>query len=203
MSNSNLDIRHRVIGNFTWDLPLGRGKPYLNSGKVSNVLVGGWQFNGIVDLQTGTPFTVTAPDKSYTGGSHSAYADCIGDPFAGATSDPSKYTSTGFFINPDAFAIPSVGTFGSCRPRMFHGPGIKLTDLSLFKMFDLTERVKLQFRTEFFNAFNHPNFQNPNANIAFPASFGKVTNTLNPILGTGSGGPGDPREIQFALKLYF
>ena len=61
----------------------------------------------------------------------------------------------------------------------------------------------MQFRAEFFNAFNHPNFQNPNANIAFPGSFGKVTNTLSPILGTGSGGPGDPREIQLALKLYF
>jgi hypothetical protein len=80
-----------------------------------------------------------------------------------------------------------------------------MVDLSLFKDFRFSERWRLQFRTEFFNAFNHPNFGNPNANFS-PNSlggFGKVTNTLAPILGTDSGGPGDPREIQFALKLYF
>ena len=80
-------------------------------------------------------------------------------------------------------------------------------DLSLFKDFHITERFKLQFRTEFFNAFNHPNFGNPNGDIgaanAPNAGFGKVSNTLNPILGSDSGGPGDPREIQFGLKLYF
>jgi hypothetical protein len=202
MSNSNLDIRHRFIGNFTWDLPMGKGKRFLNSGGVSNVLLGGWQFNGIVNLQTGTPFDVTAPDRSYTGFAKNSYADCIGDPFAGATTDHTKYTTTGYFINAAAFAVPAPGTFGTCRPRMFHGPGIQETDLSLFKMFEVSERVKLQFRTEFFNAFNHPNFGNPIGDIT-NGSFGKVTNTLSPILGTGSGGPGDPREIQFALKLYF
>jgi hypothetical protein len=86
---------------------------------------------------------------------------------------------------------------------LFHGPGIAATDLSLFKQFRFTERIQLQFRAEFFNAFNHPNFANPSANISVPGSFGKVTNTLSPILGTGSGGPGDPREVQFALKLYY
>jgi len=79
-----------------------------------------------------------------------------------------------------------------------------MTDLSLFKMFRMTERFQWQFRAEFFNAFNHPNFANPNASFtAANSSFGKVSNILNPILGTGSGGPGDPREIQLALKLYF
>jgi hypothetical protein len=168
-------------------------------------VLGGWQFNGIVTLQTGSPFTVTAQDRSATGSSHSAYANCIGDAFAGATDDPDLYTTSGFFINPAAFAVPANGTFGSCAPRKFHGPGIQMTDLSLFKQFKLTERWLMQFRTEFFNAFNHPNFANPSANFNPNSlgSFGKVSNTLNPILGTGSGGPGDPREVQFALKLYF
>jgi hypothetical protein len=93
--------------------------------------------------------------------------------------------------------------FGTCAPRKFHGPGIQMVDLSIFKDFKFTERWYLQFRTEFFNIFNHPNFANPSADISSPGSFGKVSNTLAPILGTDSGGPGDPREIQFALKLYF
>jgi len=204
MSNSNLDIRHRFISNFTWDLPLGKGKRFLDTGGVTNVIFGGWQFNGIVDLQTGTPFDVYAPDRSYTGFAKNSYADCIGDPFAGATTDSSKYTTTGFFINPAAFAVPAPGTFGNCRPRSWHGPGIQETDLSLFKMFQINERVRLQFRSEFFNAFNHPNFGNP-SNFFTPGNsgFGKISGTLSPILGTSSGGPGDPREIQFALKLFF
>ena len=208
MSNSPLDIRHRFVSNFTWDLPVGRGKRFLSGDNLASNLLGGWQFNGIVTLQTGSPFSVTAPDRSFTGSSHASYPNCIGDPFAGATSDPASYTTTGFFINPAAFSFPTNGTFGTCRPRAFHGPGIQTTDLSLFKMFRMGERFTWQFRAEFFNAFNHPNFANPNAsftaaNIGAGGSFGKVSNTLNPILGTGSGGPGDPREIQLALKLYF
>ena len=119
------------------------------------------------------------------------------------TTDHNSYTTSGFLINPAAFAQPVPGTFGKCAPRMFHGPGIQMWDLSLFKQFKFTERYQLQFRAEFFNAFNHPNFANPSANIASPGSFGKISNTITPILGTDSGGPGDPREIQLALKLYF
>ena len=166
------------------------------------MIVGGWQVNGIVSLQTGSPFSVTGSDNSFTGSNHSAYASCIGDPFAGASSSPDGYTTTGFFLNRAAFTNPGTGSFGTCRPRGFHGPGIEDADLSLFKQFKMSERYSLQFRAEFFNAFNHPNFANPNANIN-SSNFGKVTNTLAPILGADSGGPGDPREIQLALKLYF
>jgi hypothetical protein len=206
MSNSILDIRHRFVGNFIVDLPFGKGRHFLNNGGVADKIVGGWQVNGIVSLQTGSPFSVTGPDNSFTGSNHSAYASCVGDPFAGTSSSPDQYASTdnksGFFINPAAFAAAGKGSFGTCRPRAFHGPGIENTDLSLFKQFKMSERYSLQFRAEFFNAFNHPNFANPSANFG-SANFGKVTNTIAPILGTDSGGPGDPREIQLALKLYF
>jgi hypothetical protein len=202
MSNSILDIRHRFVSNFTVDLPFGQGRRYLNSGGVTDKVLGGWQVNGIVSLQTGSPFSVTGSDNSFTGSSHSAYANCIGDPFAGASDSPDQYTSTGFFLNRAAFANPAAGTFGTCRPRGFHGPGIENTDLSLFKQFKFSERYSMQFRAEFFNAFNHPNFSNPNSSIN-SSNFGKVTSTLAPILGADSGGPGDPREIQLALKLYF
>ena len=159
--------------------------------------------NGIVTLQTGSPYSVTAANDGLLGFARVEYANCIGDPFAGATTDPNSYTSTGFLIDPAAFSQPGPGQFGTCRPRKFHGPGIQMMDFSIFKDFRFSEHKYLQFRTEFFNAFNHPNFGNPSANISSPGSFGKVSNTLAPILGTDSGGPGDPREIQFALKLYF
>jgi hypothetical protein len=203
MSNSNLDIRSRFVGNFIYDLPFGQGKRFLSSPGAASRWLGGWQLNGIVTLQTGSPYSVTAPNDGLMGFTHSVYADCIGDPFSGATTDHNSYTTTGFLINPAAFAAPAPGTFGTCAPRKFHGPGIQMVDLSLFKQFRFTERWQLQFRAEFFNAFNHPNFGNPSADVSSPGSFGKVSNTLAPILGTDSGGPGDPREIQLALKLYF
>jgi hypothetical protein len=102
--------------------------------------------------------------------------------------------ATGFYLNPAAFGIPALGTFGTCGPRGFHGPGLENLDASIFKQFLITERWKVEFRTEFFNIANHPNFTNPSSN-ATPASLG----SFGKIFGTVT----DPREIQFALKLYF
>jgi hypothetical protein len=203
MGNSVLDIRSRFVGNFIWELPFGQGKRFVSGDDFAARWLGGWQFNGIVTLQTGTPFNVTANNDGLVDGNNPVYANCIGNPYAGATTNPKLFTTTGFIINPAAFSQPGPGQFGTCAPYQFYGPGIQTWDLSVFKQFKFTERWQLQFRAEFFNAFNHPNFANPNANIASPGSFGKVSNTLAPILGTDSGGPGDPREIQFALKLYF
>ena len=157
-------------------------------------MIGGWQVNTIVTLQTGNPFTIEAPDQSETGGNHDSRANCIGDPFAGASSDPHDYVEggSGFFINPAAFSIPATGHFGTCRPYSVHGPGYQTVDLSLFKSFATTESTRLEFRSEFFNALNHANFAAPSSYIGNPGSFGKVYGTV-----------GDPREIQFALKFYF
>ena len=204
MGNSVFDIRHRFVGNFLWELPFGRGKQFMNGDNFAARWLGDWQFNGIVTMQTGTPFDVTADINNVVDGNNPVYASCVpgADPHAGATTNHNLYTTSGTYLNPAAFTAPAVGTFGTCAPYQFYGPGLQMWDLSLFKDFHFTERFKLQFRTEFFNAFNHPNFGNPNGDIS-SGGFGKVSNTLNPILGSDSGGPGDPREIQFGLKLYF
>ncbi|MBS1854114.1 MAG: TonB-dependent receptor [Acidobacteria bacterium] len=196
-SNSPFDVTQRFVANAVWDLPVGKGGAVLNNNSLASRMIGGWQLNTIVTMETGTPFTVTAPDVSQTGGSHASRANCTGDPYSGATSDRSQFVgsgATGFFLNPAAFAIPATGTFGTCAPRAFHGPGIQDVDLSLFKRFPIRESWNVEFRTEFFNAWNHANFNNPNASVAASAlgSFGKTFSTVT-----------DPREIQFALKLYF
>ena len=195
MSNSAQDVRHRAVGSATWVLPVGQGGLVMNNGSTAAKLIGGWQANAIVSLQTGIPFDVTAPDVSDTGSNHAAYPNCVGDAFSGASKDPSQYAGSkapGAYIDIKAFAMPSLGTFGSCRPRAWHGPGIEETDLSLFKSFSLGEARKLEFRAEFFNAFNHPSFANPSANISEPGAFGKSTATTT-----------NPRQIQFVGKFYF
>jgi hypothetical protein len=195
MSNSSQDVRHRLVGNATWGLPIGRGGWFLNGDNIAARLLGDWQLNAIASFQTGIPFNVTAPDSSFTGGNHASYPDCTGDPFAGASKDPRQYaggSAPGFFINPAGFSQPAPGDFGSCRPRMFHGPGAEDVDLSIFKGFSLGGDRKVEIRGEFFNAFNHPNFANPAADFSNPLGFGKVTATT-----------GIPREIQLAGKFYF
>jgi Carboxypeptidase regulatory-like domain len=196
-SYSPFDQTHRFVANAIYALPIGKGGLILNSDSVVSRLIGGWQLNGILTLESGIPFTVTSPDESATGSNHASYASCIGNPYSGATTDPSLIAGSGapgFYLNPAAFAIPALGTFGTCAPRAFLGPGIENLDASVFKIFALTERFKLEFRSEFFNALNHANFANPSAsfNTSSLKSFGKVTNTTT-----------DPREIQFGLKLYF
>jgi hypothetical protein len=196
-SNSPFDVQHRFVGHATWDLPIGRGKALLGGDGLASRLIGGWQLNAIVTLSTGTPFTVSAPDVSASGGSHQSRASCISDPYAGATSDRSRFVgngASGFFLNPAAFASPAAGFFGNCAPRAFHGPGIENADLSVFKHFPISESWRVEFRAEFFNALNHANFNNPSASIA-PSSIGSFGKSFSTVT--------DPREIQFALKLYF
>jgi hypothetical protein len=138
---------------------------------------------------------VTAADNSQTGGSHAAYANCLTNPFANATTSRSAISTqsfSGVYISSSAFSSPTAGTFGSCRPRLLHGPGAKNVDLSLFKQFPLGEVRKIELRFEFFNAFNHANFANPAASLTNTTTFGKVSATVN-----------DPRQIQMAAKFYF
>ena len=196
-SNSPFDVRSKFVAHAVWALPIGKGGLILNRDNLTSRLVGGWQTNAIVTLQTGLPFTVTAVDNSATGSSHQSRANLVGDPYSGRTTDHSRYAgsnATGFFLNAAAFAAPALGTFGNVAPRAFAGPGAQTVDLSIFKTFAIHEAWKLEFRAEAFNAFNHANFSNPSSSITSSslASFGKITSTVT-----------NPRECQFALKLYF
>ena len=196
MSNSEQDVRQRFVTTATYELPIGQGGLVMNGGGLGSRLIGGWKLNGIVTLQTGEPFNVTATSVSDTGGNSSAYANCIGNPFAGATASALQYAgahSTGFFINPAAFSSPTLGQYGTCKPRAIHGPGLKGDDLSLFKTFPVRGSFKVETRLEAFNAFNHPSFGNPAANISSSGvNFGKVTTTTVPS-----------RVLQVAVKVYF
>ncbi len=183
--DSMFDVRHRFVGYLTYEIPLGKGKQYMNQGGIVNGFLGGWQVNTILTKQTGTTIQVSGPDIHGTG-SFNMRPDCVGNARTGASNDP----RTGFWLNSAAFALP-VGAFGNCGAGRYHGPGFTNVDLSLFKSFPLRDTMRFEFRAEAFNAFNHPAFGNP-ASFFPSGNFGQISSTIT-----------DPRELQLALKFYF
>ena len=183
--NSAYDIRHRGTISYTYRLPFGKGRPMLNHGGAADVLLGGWQTNGIVILQTGLPFTV-AHAGANTGGAGGSRPDFVRD-----ATLPSGQRSLARWFDPTAFAVPAIYTFGNVGRDTLFGPGRWNVDMSLFKDFHLHERLVLQFRAEAFNVFNHPQFGQPNGTVG-TSSAGTITSIV-----------GNPRQMQLALRIQF
>jgi hypothetical protein len=187
---SSHDIRHRFTFNTVYDVPLASW-----FSTWPKRLAQGWQLSAIYTWSTGltaTPFL--GSDTSRTGELNDR-PNRVGDPNSGGAKNFLAY------YNKSAFVTPAPGTFGNAGRNILFGPGTNIADFSINKSTTITERVSLQFRTEFFNIFNHPNFTVPNPQ--FDGAFGAIPSTpdvagSNPRLGDGG-----PRVIQFGLKLLF
>jgi hypothetical protein len=176
-------IAHHVsAGNFTYDLPFGKGRSYQLRG-VADKILGGWQVAGIVAFGSGQPYSVTF--DSATTGWPSNRADVVGN-------SALEHPTIARWFNPAAFAVPAPFTYGNSARNMLFGPGYFNGDAALFKHTAITERINLQFRAELFNALNHASFNPPASNISVPSQVGKITSTSN-----------TPRDIQFGLRLSF
>jgi hypothetical protein len=178
------DARHRLVGSWVWQLPVGKGKTV--GGHWPGYLrqtIGNWQLNGILALQSGLPISpILGFDNSNTGNFQDR-PDTVGNPNSGPR-------TINEWFNTNGFALPAPFSYGDTGRNTIDGPPIKTLDLSLFKNFDFTESKSLQFRAEFFNSLNHPNF-NPPGTTFQTASFGVISSAA------------DPRQIQFALKFIF
>jgi hypothetical protein len=181
-ASGNWDLRHRFVGSFVYDIPFFAGaKPVLK------YVFGGWQMNGIVSAQSGMPFNVSyGTDTANTSGGGVNRPNVAGQ----ATSTCGHGHLTGC-IDPSAFAIPSLYNYGNAGRNLLRGPNLVNVDASLFKNIPIKERLRIQFRAEFFNFLNHPNFSNPAATFN-TASFGNITSTST-----------ENRDIQFGLRLAF
>ena len=201
--NSDNDTRHVGVVSYVWELPLGKGKNYVNGGVLGRVFEG-IQFSGITTLQTGYPFQVrTALDSQRTG--VGAWGLRVGDPFAAPSSPscaPNPSLGKVYVTNNCAFVEPPSGSAGSGRNSIY-GPGFWNFDLVLSKRMKLGERFELETRFEGYNIFNHPHFLNPgnpddNGNLVESSLFGVITNTFTqPDVTTSA------RQLQVALKLNF
>jgi Carboxypeptidase regulatory-like domain/TonB dependent receptor-like, beta-barrel/TonB-dependent Receptor Plug Domain len=184
---SDFDIRHRLSFSFNYDVPVWRSLP--------SVLGKGWELGGILTLQTGQPFSVLTGESLSGTGLGNDRPNLVGDPNRG------PHTVQQWF-NTSAFALNAPLTFGNAGRNIVTGPGYRDFDFSLIKNTQLGDKVKAQFRAEFFNIVNHPAFAIPSNILAAP-NFGTLFQTPDAAqnnVGLGSGGP---RLIQFALKLSF
>lgn len=200
------DARHVVNGNAIYQLPFGHGRRWAHRG-FADAVAGGWQLTATALARTGFPVNVLLPSSAISvyGNSGTLRPNRV----PGVSVIPRGGRSVTRWINPAAFAAPATGTFGNSARDSVVGPGTWQVDNSIAKTFSITERTQLQFRSEFYNIFNHPQFGQPSAvfNPASVGGFGAITSTVNlntaivsPITPVGSG---TPREMQFALRLQF
>ncbi|MDT7542983.1 MAG: hypothetical protein QOE33_2887 [Acidobacteriota bacterium] len=206
---SDFDRKHVFTATSVWELPFGRGRHFLaDSHGVVNHLVGGWTVNSIYTFMTGEPFQVNSGQFT-SNASHVSRALVLDPTVTAHLQDLPNVLGPVVFENNLAFAIPPAGSNGSGR-NIYRGPTYWNLDMGIVKMFNLTERFRLQFRTEMFNALNHPNFDNPrSASVGSPtltsSQFGRTCcttvspNTATNVIQTGE----SARVIQFGLKLQF
>lgn len=245
--NNTFDVRHSFNLNALYELPYGKGRRFgSDASGVRQAVLGGWQLGGIVNARGGLPIEVliTRPDVVCQNTSSGAYVNLSGSncptgtiavvnvPGGGNTRnirrpdyvggvDPYLHSGGVSWINPAAFAIPKPGTFGNLGRAALRGPALAQLDLTLDKRFYVTERINLQLRAEFYNIFNHANFQAPGGGTprftnalgtgnnqlqpgqpftaaAAGGNFGTLTSTVSNQIGLGTN-----RQIQLALRLNF
>jgi hypothetical protein len=188
--NSDFDIRHRFVFSGIYDLPFGRGRKYGSQWNgLTNGVLGGWQLNGIWSVQTGywfTPFGVNDSCYCQDGNANSLRPDAVAgqDPNSGPKTPQQWFNLNAFNVD-----VPD-GRHGNAGRNTILGPGFNNLDLGVHKDFPITEAVRLQFRSEFFNLANHSNFSAPVTDYSNP-NVGRILSTLS------------SREIQLALKVIF
>ncbi len=199
--NSSFDVRNHLASDFIYNLPVGRGEAFgRNWSGLKNQALGDWRLTGLLQFQSGYHFTpVTSADPAnsptYQG---VARPNLVANPLdfsygqsqQAAMGCPVGHQSKECFFNPAAFTLANPGQFGNAGRNILVGPGLADVDFGLFKEFPFGEDRRVQFRAEFFNLFNHPNFGLPD-NLLESSTFSR------PL--TASAG----RDIQFAMKIMF
>jgi hypothetical protein len=203
---SSFDVRHRFVGVYVLDVPIGPGHRLFGwENGFARQVFGGWQISGITTVQSGAPFTVVlggADRSGFNRGGAIDRPDVVGaSSLRQSNRNPDDAFDKGYFTNP-----PS-GRVGTSGRNQYYGPGLHNWDFQVAKNFPLIgEATRLTFKADFFNIFNHTNFSNPVASLT-DANFGKITQTVGTATATAVGTTGGPlggsRLIQLSLRLQF
>lgn len=214
---ADFDLRNVVHLSGTYELPVGKDKQFLgHTNKLVNGAVGGWAINSIITLQGGQPITLNCPDGTAAGlGCYDLrvpgqsqklgiHKDALGVP--NLFGNPAAFTQPcplGASGPAGCVAVPATSAALGGTPSTTTGPGLHQVNFSAFKGFQINERFSLQFRSEFFNLLNHPDFNAPGFGGNGVVSIGGSTNYTDPHFGEIGSTRVDNRQIQFALKLYY
>ncbi len=190
-SYSGSDIRHRLALSAVYELPFGKGRKFDMNNGVLNAIAGGWGMGVITEFRTGSPFAVVENTNRSNTYSASQRPNILGDPEKRPEWRDNVKGET--FFDTALFESPGVGVFGTAPGSMCCGPGLANVDFSAHKWFDFTERLRMQFRADFYNFFNHAQFDNPEERNG-RGGFGTISSVL-----TGTGG----RVSQLSLRLEF
>jgi hypothetical protein len=187
---SEFDVKQRFVGSYVWELPWGRNRRWGQSwNRGVDLVLGGWSLSGIHTIQGGLGLTATLGGSSVLGlgGERQARPNLVGNPVL-----PSSQRTVDRWFNTDAFVAfnPAPQAFGNAGVGIMRGPNMINSDFTLSKNIPVSENRYFQFRTEFFNAFNHANFNPPDIRRD-AGTFGRILSAAN------------ARIIQFALKAYF
>jgi len=205
-ATSNFDLRHRAVLTYVIDLPVGPGHRVLGwNNAINRQIFGGWQISGITTVQSGAPFTVYNNSTDFSGFNQTSdRPDVVG---TGALQQDNRNVDAAF--DTTFFSkTPPTGRVGTAGRDQFYGPGLVNFDFAAAKSFPLHwERLRLQFRADLFNLFNHTNFSNPVSNES-SSSFGKITATVGSAVATSVGTTaglvgGGPRVVQLSMRLSF
>jgi hypothetical protein len=182
---ASFHMKQRFVASYSYELPFGRGRRWLDSG-VSAAILGGWSLQGVTSLLDGNPYSVQmAASNLNTGTFQRPNRICDGN-LRGSERSIDRYFDPGCFVAPPAY------TFGNAGRNILIGPGAVNFDFGVLKSFPITEGKRIEFRSEFFNLFNTPQFNPPSGSIGSPSG-----GTISSVRG------GSNRQIQFALKLLF
>lgn len=188
--NGDLDRRQILIMNYVYDLPFGSGKHFLGGSRgIANQVIGGWQLSGITSFSSGLPFSVMAPGDPAGIGS-SVRANLVGNCNAAPRTADAFFNAAAFAPVPTANSVPGATGFGDEGRNVCTGAGRNQWDISLFKNFVPKEGTNLQFRAEFFNTFNHTQFNGYFTGYG-SSGFGAASSAF------------EPRIIEFGLKFSF
>ncbi len=184
-ARTDFDRSKTFVQSYVYDLPFGKGQKWLNQGLAAKT-IGGWRVNGILTLMTGTPMNISASGTALAAPGNSQTADLI----APVTFPKGINTGNEWFSRASFSAPTSSGVFGNMGRNAISGPGFYNLDFSIFKIFQVTERIKAEVRGEAFSATNTPQFSNPGTTVG-NSNFGYIT------------GAGGGRNLQLGFKLSF
>ena len=187
----DFDRKHNFIMGYVWELPFGKGKRFMNSNPAGAAILGGWQLNGGIDMQSGSPLNfggnsapLRAPGNSNTLNFFGSGIEITkGNGRDASWFTPNRCSAT---VTNNCFAQPTL--WGNLGPNVISGPGYWNMSLSVFREFSISERLKLQLRGESFSFVNNPQWNNPDTGIGNP-TFGYIT------------GAGGNRSVQLGTKV--